>query len=276
MQTALALLETAHDSGIRHFDTARMYSAGESEILLGEFARHRRASLTIVSKAGIAPANRLARGFKKLVAALPALPVAAPRFGRFEPAQIRRSVETSLRKLRIERLDALLLHEITAAEVHDELKRLVEDFKREGKIATSGVATSIEETEALIAAHPDMCSVVQAPVEWLDKARTLPPGATLVIHSVLDRRLAQFMRRVEADAALMQELEGAGVGADAYSVGTMLLHSAISRNPGVTLFSTRRPERIRHNTALVSAPPETGKLQAFERIFAGAQHAAAS
>lgn len=231
MRDAVALLATAYDGGVRHFDTARMYSAGESENVLGRFAQGRRDELVIVSKAGIAPANRLARGLKRLAAGIPLLPHATPRFGRFDPKLISNSVHTSLRRLNTERLDALLLHEILIGEVSDELKDLIAAFKRDGKIGKIGVATSVPETEALIAAHPDLCEVVQAPVEWLERPRALPPGSVLVIHSVLG-----------------------GEGGSASAGGLERLQRAVDMNAnGVTLFSSRSHERIRRNTELLLA-----------------------
>src|ERR1700722_14833981 len=47
---ALQLLETAFDAGVRHFDVARYYGYGESEGILGKFAKSRRAQITITTK----------------------------------------------------------------------------------------------------------------------------------------------------------------------------------------------------------------------------------
>jgi succinoglycan biosynthesis protein ExoU len=159
------------------------------------------------------------------------MPHAAPRFGRFDPKLIRKSLHTSLKQLNTERLDALLLHEILLAEVSDELKELIAAFKREGKIGKIGVATSVAETEVLIGAHPDLCEIVQVPVEWFEQPRTLPPGAKLIIHSVLS---------------------GAPGSPETETRGLERLKQSIDLNPdGVTLFSSRRHERIRRNAELL-------------------------
>ncbi|GAB4455304.1 MAG: hypothetical protein OHK0029_11220 [Armatimonadaceae bacterium] len=47
---ALQLLETAFDQGIRHFDVARSYEAGESEMLVGKFIYNKRSEVTITTK----------------------------------------------------------------------------------------------------------------------------------------------------------------------------------------------------------------------------------
>jgi len=48
---ALAILHAALDSGIRYFDTAWVYSLGQSERRLGLVARHRRTEMWIATKA---------------------------------------------------------------------------------------------------------------------------------------------------------------------------------------------------------------------------------
>jgi D-threo-aldose 1-dehydrogenase len=53
----LRLLETAWDAGIRHFDTAPLYGQGEAELLLGQFLRTRRDTVSLTSKFGLLPAS---------------------------------------------------------------------------------------------------------------------------------------------------------------------------------------------------------------------------
>src|SRR4051812_6208938 len=48
----LRLFAAAADSGINFYDTADMYSQGESEVLLGKAFRTRRSQVIIASKAG--------------------------------------------------------------------------------------------------------------------------------------------------------------------------------------------------------------------------------
>src|ERR1700736_5895966 len=69
---SLAMLESAYDAGIRHFDVAPMYGYGEAEGCLGEvLARHRR-QVTTTAKNGIPakpsrPMVRLARSIARPV-----------------------------------------------------------------------------------------------------------------------------------------------------------------------------------------------------------------
>ena len=55
---ALRLLESAFDSGIRHFDTARYYGYGEAEGILGGFLKSYRGQVTVTTKFGIDPPRR--------------------------------------------------------------------------------------------------------------------------------------------------------------------------------------------------------------------------
>jgi aryl-alcohol dehydrogenase-like predicted oxidoreductase len=50
-----ALLETAFDAGIRHFDVARSYSSGDAESVVGDFLKTRHDQVTLTTKFGIQP-----------------------------------------------------------------------------------------------------------------------------------------------------------------------------------------------------------------------------
>ena len=59
MRGFLNLLSAARDAGINFFDTADMYSQGESESLIGRAFRGQRHRVVIASKAGYClPAQR--------------------------------------------------------------------------------------------------------------------------------------------------------------------------------------------------------------------------
>src|SRR5262245_53183884 len=123
-QASFRLLKTAFDSGRRYFDVARLYGDGQAEHGRRTAFRGVRDQVVIASKAGIVPwsmqsATRLQR--KALNTArrlapfagglIPEPPPAVERYGAFAPAELVRSVETSLKALRTDYLDILLLHE---------------------------------------------------------------------------------------------------------------------------------------------------------------------
>ncbi|HYD88946.1 MAG TPA: aldo/keto reductase [Vitreimonas sp.] len=251
----LALLETAYESGIRHFDTAPLYGWGRGEEALGEFAAGKGDGLTIFTKAGLVPPSCLQRAAGRLSG------MAAPTHrAHFAPRQIRRSVETSLRKLKRERLDGLLLHEPTPEDVREELVRLLEDMKRSGKIAAVGLAAAPKSTMALLTRYPGAFQIVQTPVASAGKLGALPPGITTIVHSVLGSRLEHGVTRAQTNPDGIRQFEAdTGVSpADRPGMARLLLRAALARNPdGVTLFSSSRVENVRRNAFLTPLDAET-------------------
>lgn len=209
----LRLVEAAYDAGITYFDTAPLYGAGAAEEALGRF----RGDVTVATKVGIVPPGlvRLALG------RLAGRPAAATS-GRFEPADVRAQLEGSLRRLRRERVDVLLLHEVDAATALDPaLLETLDTLRREGKLLLWGVATSGAATASILASHvPDVVQLAAA--EAVD-----PRGAQLVLHSILAGR----------------------AGASAPS----LLQEAARAHPAaVLLVGSRREEHIREAAAAVA------------------------
>jgi aryl-alcohol dehydrogenase-like predicted oxidoreductase len=159
----LDLLSAAHEAGINFFDTADMYSQGESEALLGRAFRRRRTQVIIASKAGYClPARRkLAARLKPLLRPLiRLLKIRRDRLPAgtrgalaqdFSPAYLRRAVEGSLRRLRTDYLDLFQLHSPPAEIVaRGEWEPALEDLKRAGKIRYYGIA--VDTVEAGLAA----------------------------------------------------------------------------------------------------------------------------
>ena len=105
-----AVLDAAWNAGIRHFDTAPHYGIGLSERRLGAFlAGQPRAEYLLSSKVGrlLRPtperADRLDDGF--------AVPAAFERVRDFSADGIRRSLDESLQRLGLDRVDVLYLHD---------------------------------------------------------------------------------------------------------------------------------------------------------------------
>lgn len=120
---SLRAMDAAWNAGVNVFDVAPSYGFGAAEALVGEFLDGRRAEAVVVTKFGLPPrssARRLAR-FKPLVRgllkAVPAARSAVQRVANaeaspsdFDAVLVRPSVEASLRALRTDYLDVLLLH----------------------------------------------------------------------------------------------------------------------------------------------------------------------
>jgi len=166
----IRLVETAYDAGIRYFDTAPLYGAGAAEDALGRALRGR-DEVTLATKVGIVPPGLVGVALRR-----PAVG------GRFGPAEIRAQLEGSLRRLRREAVDVLLLHEVDARAANGALDML-DDLRREGKILRAGIATGAAQAVTILAARiPD---VVQLPAR--DAVGTT--GAALVLHSALVGRV---------------------------------------------------------------------------------------
>ena len=265
---ALGLLERALDCGISHFDTARMYGGGAAEGMLGRLAKRRRAEMTIISKAGISPRGRVERALGMARARL--LGGRAPdafRFNQFSAAEVRRSVDTSLHELQTDHLDGLLLHECAPADITDELKRLLEELKRD-KVKSVGIATSAENSAIIAHDHPDLCEIIQ--VAAPPPGSTLPSGQTVILHSVLGTRLAQFVANLRGNQALASRFvrELNVDGRDREAAARLFLSYEMARNRGgIVLCASRQARHIERNAELLTAPPDQEQLAAFEHFL---------
>jgi D-threo-aldose 1-dehydrogenase len=269
---SLYLLETAIDCGITYFDTARMYGFGGAEGVLGTLVPRRREQIIIASKAGILPPSRSIalkianRGIKLLHKAVPQLkrlvstPTALhPRVGIFDLPILRKSVETSLRQLRTDYLDILLLHECTEADVEkEELLYFLQGLQKQGKIRKFGIATGIEETIKIVKAHPLLTDVVQiANSIWNMNIARLPfrAGRVMITHSTLTSRFHDLTRRISSDDSLAKQWQSALQidPRDKAALARLLLAHALYSNPdGLVLFFSRNPENIRANASVAS------------------------
>ncbi|MBP1860688.1 aldo/keto reductase [Rhizobium herbae] len=153
---SIRAIHRAIDLGIRFFDTASNYGAGHSEEILGEaLASH--PDIVVATKFGFAtdPATKQATGA-----------FASPDF-------IRTSLETSLRRLKRERIDLLQFHlnefdPVEADAVFDTLDTL----RTEGKISAYGWSTDWPDRAARFAGRDGFVSV-QHTMNVLEPARDM-------------------------------------------------------------------------------------------------------
>jgi len=117
----------AFELGINFFDTADVYSRGQSEVILGEALREghiAREDVVIASKCGI-----VFQGMDE-----------AYTYKAYDlsPAYIKASCEASLKRLGVEYLDLYQPHRIDYLTHPEETVRALEDLKTEGKIRHVG------------------------------------------------------------------------------------------------------------------------------------------
>ncbi|WP_405995307.1 aldo/keto reductase [Streptomyces sp. NBC_00986] len=107
--TAARALDAAWESGIRYYDTSPHYGIGHSERRIGELLRGKpRAEFTLSTKVGrlLVPQDPQGRTDESF-----AVPATHRRVWDFTRDGIRRSVEDSLDRLGLDRIDVLYLHD---------------------------------------------------------------------------------------------------------------------------------------------------------------------
>lgn len=205
------LLRAAHRRGINFFDTADMYSQGESESLIGRAFRGRRDQIIIASKVGYClPAQRrlVARvkpfvrplirllGLKR--AQLPGA-VRGALAQDFSPQYIRTAVEGSLRRLQTDYLDILQLHSPPAEIVaRGEWCRALEELKRSGKIRYYGISCDTLDAAQAALAFPGVSSL-QVVVNLLERG-----FAESILPQAQQKRVGVIARECLANGVLVK------------------------------------------------------------------------
>jgi aryl-alcohol dehydrogenase-like predicted oxidoreductase len=169
----MRLIAMARDSGINFFDTADMYSQGESETLLGNAFRSKREQVVIATKAGyLLPTRRKLAGHLKpilrpVIRALRLRRDRVPASARgkiaaqdFSPRYLVRALEASLRRLRTDYVDLLQLHSPPTEVVErGDWEPALEDLKRAGKVRHYGIACDTLETGLAALRFPGVSSI---------------------------------------------------------------------------------------------------------------------
>jgi D-threo-aldose 1-dehydrogenase len=153
-EAARAVLEAAWESGIRHYDTAPHYGLGLSERRLGAFlATKPREEYVVSTKVG-----RLLRPSPETADRLDdenqfAVPASLQRVWDFSADGIRASLEESLERLGLERVDVVYLHDPDEHDLAADLASgipAVAALRDEGLVGAVGIGS--KSAEALTAA----------------------------------------------------------------------------------------------------------------------------
>ncbi len=166
---SIAALRRAHDLGVTLFDTSAAYGSGHSEALIGQAFVGLRDQVVIATKAGYE---------------------AWDRRPDFSASAIVASTEASLRRLRSDRIDLLMLHNapldvLGGSDVQDAMARLVSS----GKVRCWGLSAK-SPADALAAMEAYDVAVVQANFNMMDM-RALSGG----LFAEIARRKAGFIAR---------------------------------------------------------------------------------
>ena len=132
-----ATVHRAIDLGVTLFDTAQIYGPFQNEELLGEAIRGKRNALVIATKFGFRFEGQQITGVDS------------------SPANIRQSVEGSLRRLRIETIDLYYQHRVDPNTPIEETVGAMAELVGEGKIRHLGLSEAgLETIRRAHAVHP--------------------------------------------------------------------------------------------------------------------------
>ncbi len=273
----MAVLARAVDSGITHFDTARMYGLGMAEAELGLFLRTLdRGSVTIATKFGIdvgGAARRLGRlqgPARALLKKAPALrrivkrqqaPSATARV--YDVAVAARSLDESLAALDVDYVDILFVHAPRPQDTvaSDELREFFERVGQQGKIRAWGVSQDEGlEVDFVRAFAPRGVSQLRS-----DLLNPSPRPADIAF-GVLDGPYRRLSGALLADPGLAGRWREA-LQIDPLAPGVLprliLASSATATGCRAMLYSTTRPQRVAEAATAVSSPPDAETVTRF-------------
>ncbi|MCE6999483.1 aldo/keto reductase [Saccharothrix sp. S26] len=160
---AFGALEAAWDAGVRYFDTAPHYGLGLSERRIGSFLAGRPRSEFVVStkvgrvlEPGFGAGDDMANGF--------AVPATAWRRWDFSADGVRRSLESSLDRLGLDRVDVVYVHDPDAhwEQASAEAVPALLELRSQGVIGAVGVGMNQWEMPARFVRETDLDVVLLA------------------------------------------------------------------------------------------------------------------
>jgi aryl-alcohol dehydrogenase-like predicted oxidoreductase len=159
------LIEAAVDIGMTHVDTAPYYGDGIAEAAIGRLPDHVRRRMTVSTKFGLYPrlgrtastARVAFRRARSLILRRPRAPVVS-----FDTRIAAASLEFSLRSLRRETVDLLLLHEPTVGSIDGhQLLHWLETCRKSGKLRAWGIAGERRCVSEVLEQRPELAPVLQ-------------------------------------------------------------------------------------------------------------------
>jgi aryl-alcohol dehydrogenase-like predicted oxidoreductase len=285
----MAVLGSAVDSGITHFDIARFYGLGQAEAELGKFLRTvDRDAVTVATKFGIdtvSAARRLGRfqaPARALLRKAPALRRAVKRHDAafaaartYDAAVAARSLDQSLAALGVDYVDILFVHDPRPGDTvaKDELRQFFEHARQQGKIRAWGVAQDGLEGDFARAFAPEGVSQLRS-----DLLNPSPRPADLAF-GVLERSYARLSEALLANAGLASHWREA-LQIDPLAPGVLaklILGSSVTATGcRAILYSTTKPHRVAEAASAVSSPLNTEILTRFRALAEEVREGAAA
>jgi D-threo-aldose 1-dehydrogenase len=265
---AAATLQAAWDAGIRAFDTAPHYGVGLSEQRIGDFLAGRpRAEFVVSTKVGrrLVPASGPVDGVDEFYDT-PAL----SRVRDYSADGTRRSLEDSLRRLRLDRLDIALIHDPDEhmAEALDGAYPALARLRADGTVGAIGVGVTSTAVAEWFVTRCDLDYVLIAGRYTLlddSAARSLFPlcrsrGVAVLAGGVFNSGILAGGTRYEYALAPPDVLARAGRIAEACARHHVPVAAAalrfVLRHPAVTaaVVGARTPDEIRADAGYLSFP----------------------
>jgi aryl-alcohol dehydrogenase-like predicted oxidoreductase len=273
-------LETALEAGVTLYDTADMYGMGANEEFLAPFLKAHRDEVTLATKFAI---HRLPDGSREI---------------RNDPAYIRRAVEASLRRLGIDVIDLYYMHRRDPQVPLGESVGAMAELVAEGKVRRLGLSevTGAELREAYavhpIAAIQSEWSLFSRDVEASAVGAAAELGVTFVPYSPLGRGFltgafqdagvelaaGDFRRsqprftgeNAQHNANLLDPIREVAAAHDAtpgqIALAWVQQRAEVHGLPVVPIPGTRRPSRVRENTAATRITLDATELERLEPI----------
>jgi D-threo-aldose 1-dehydrogenase len=267
-----ALLETAYDLGIRHFDVAPMYGLGLAEPELADFlSRHDDAIVATKFGIRLTALGRVAGSVQRPIRLLLQASTAtqsrvkvsgtgpdsgavgqllySPKDYSVENAE--RALASSLRALRRERIDFFFLHEPVGATLKHApcLADYLDLQIQRGRIGGWGPAGDLSKGHNEIIELTRRASAVQCPYDLIvGHAGPVPDGErSTITFGFVSRALGHVKELLGRRPALREECSDA-LGADLASdevILNLIVRDAISHNAdGTVLVSSTNPDRL--------------------------------
>ncbi len=281
---ALTVLRKSLDSGITFYDTADMYSQGESESLIGTAFRGRRDQVILATKGGFClPARgNVVRRIKPLVRPIvqalglkrTQLPsgISGTLVQDFSALHLTKALEGSLKRLRTDYIDLYQLHSPQAPFLQsgnfEESLEALEKLKVQGKLRFYGVATEVPQDVPFCLSAPGISSI-QLGFGLLD-LEALDEGMLAAAEA---RGLGIIARGCFAGGLLKADLSDAQLKATTPKWQRILALRSLSKTMGrsvlelayqfcrstpaigVTLLGMRVQDHLRQNLQYYKAPP---------------------
>jgi len=159
-EEAFAIMDAAWDAGITTFDTADAYGGGRSETFIGEWLRTKAPGVREQIVLSTKTFNPMDEGEDHGLA----------------PARVRRQLESSLRRLGVERVSLYLTHAWDPDVPIAETAGVLEELRAEGKVGAYGLS-NVDGVQLDAALAVGAFGWVQNPYSLLDRdaeARVLP------------------------------------------------------------------------------------------------------